>query len=100
MNTSAPAKSTYRDAILFYATSFKPGLHLALSSLTSTGAQCRIVIFVSSDFSILPCFWAFLKCYGIEIVEHCDSNDGRPLFGHIISHIFPISHSGHGDVRP
>jgi hypothetical protein len=84
MNTSAPAKSTHRDAILFYASGFKPGLHLALSSLISTGAQCRIVLFVSSDFSISPRFRAFVKRYGIEIVEHCDSNDGRPLFGHML----------------
>jgi hypothetical protein len=69
---------------MFYATTYKPGLVLALYSLVSTGTNCRIILFVASDFSAKASFFEFAQRYAVEIVEHCDATSDLPPFGHML----------------
>jgi hypothetical protein len=84
MNVSHPPRSTRRDAIMFYASHYEPGLHLALASLVATGSRCRVVVFTSSLFAPTAQFVRLVRRARIELVRECDSRDGRSLVGHML----------------
>jgi hypothetical protein len=79
-----PITSTNRDAILFYATHWKPGLQLSLVSLLSTGTRCRIVLFVPGDFEANGVFMRLVKQFDIEIVRDCGIHKNFLPHGHLL----------------
>ena len=83
-NSSTHSRSSLRDVVFLFATSFAPGLELCIRSLRSTGAGCRIVLFLSPGFPETPEFLNLIEGASVELVRNCDSGPNRPLVPHML----------------
>ena len=108
INSSSKVKSSRRDVMLFYSTSDGKGLRLAIQSLRSTGSLCRIILFISSTFSITNDFNDFASALHVEVIYNCDEKNDRSFNPHmlrfeyekqwIIEHLHEIDRVFHSDV--
>jgi hypothetical protein len=88
MNVSYSPSSTRRDVMLFYASHYRPGLLLTISSLISTGTNCRIVLFTATGFNPPDRFNTIVRSFNVEVLPHSDTGDTRALFGHMLRYEF------------
>jgi len=77
-------KSSKRDVILLYATSFAAGLELSIKSIRSTGSKCRVILLVPKKFPLTRFQQRMLEVLNIEIVLGCDEKKNRPFVPHMI----------------
>jgi len=83
-NSTTLCESSNRDVVFFFATSWSSGFDLAIKSLRSTGAKCRIVLFVPSRFFLNYRRNLVLNLLNIEIIKDCNATNGRNMVPHMI----------------
>ncbi|EAY16316.1 hypothetical protein TVAG_423690 [Trichomonas vaginalis G3] len=76
--------STKRDVVFFYGTNTHKGLLLAVKSLRTTRAKCRIVVLVPSTFKADDEFANFAQEYDIEIYSGCDMKRKGDTIAHML----------------
>lgn len=90
INSSTKGGSTRRDVVLFFATAYGEGLELAIRSLRSTGAKCRIILFTSKNFRPIPQFAKMVEALNIEIIPNCENTKKRDYVPHMIRFEFEL----------
>ena len=83
MNASTKSASSSRDVVFLFATAFAPGLELCIRSLRSTGAGCRIVLFVAPGFVESEVFASLVSELVVEVVRECGAGN-RSLVPHML----------------
>ncbi|OHT05300.1 hypothetical protein TRFO_26997 [Tritrichomonas foetus] len=87
---SVHPSSTPRDVVIFYTNIITNRLFLAIQSLRSTGAKCRIVLLVSSDFQPTQKFIKMCELLKVEIVGNCDETKGRNFVPHMLRYEYEL----------
>ena len=75
--------SSKRDVLFFYASSFGPGLELAIKSIRSTGSNCRIILFFPTLQKMRRSEEKMCNILQIEIIR-IDDNKNRNDVPHMI----------------
>lgn len=90
INISEYPKSTNRDVVFLYATSFAGGLVLTIKSLRTTQSNCRIVLFWGSRF-ITTRVREFCNHFKVELIPNCFSTGSRKFVAHMIRYEYEMN---------